>query len=307
MSSAHAVVVTHNRCVLLRRCLDALQHQSCPPAAIVVIDNASSDGTREMMEEVTRSGDNAVRLIYRRLEDNLGGAGGFAEGLRVARDDGCEWAWMMDDDAEPHHDALERLLAKAVNPQDVYGSLAVCGEETSWITTLVSTRPAQIVDRAEHVPDLAQVQSLPFLGFLVHRRLVERIGLPDAGYFIAADDVEYCMRAQRAGARIFVCGESRIAHPASIRYQARLPGRTLTCLKLPPWKRYYDTRNRLLIARDYHGHRMLTQTLPGSFVRFVAALMHEPDRWQQTRAFLAGLIDGLLGRKGARHRRWRIS
>jgi GT2 family glycosyltransferase len=298
-----AIVVTFNRKRLLHNCLHALTMQTCKPDQILVVDNASTDGTLEML---TRQGwleHEGVELLV--LEQNFGGAGGFAKGLELAIDRGAEWVWMMDDDAEPHPDALAELLIVADDPGNIYGSLAVNGNETAWITTLFGDEH-RTVDRPEMIPARARVQSLPFLGFLIHRKLVMRIGLPDAGYFIAADDVEYCLRAERAGAHIIIAGNSRIEHPKSERYVVRLPGRSLTCLRLPPWKRYYDTRNRLLIARKYYGPRLFTQTIPGSFVRFFAALRYEPNRLSQTWAFMTGMIDGLLGFKGNRHARWHI-
>jgi hypothetical protein len=103
-----------------------------------------------------------------------------------------------------------------------------------------------------------------------------------------------------------VAGKSHIEHPKSRPYQIKLPGYTLTALALPPWKRYYDTRNRLLIARKYYGFRLLTQTIPGSFVRLAAALLYEPRKLAQLWSFCAGMIDGLLGLKGRRHAKWGI-
>jgi GT2 family glycosyltransferase len=141
---------------------------------------------------------------------------------------------------------------------------------------------------------------------MIHRELVETIGLPDAGYFIAADDIEYCIRAERSGAQLIVAGRSQIEHPKSEIYEVRLPGRRLICLRLPPWKRYYDTRNRLLIARKYYGIRLLTQTIPGSFVRLLATMLNEPCKGAQLWAFFAGMVDGLLGIKGRRHTKWGI-
>ncbi|NJM13194.1 MAG: hypothetical protein HC889_16175, partial [Synechococcaceae cyanobacterium SM1_2_3] len=134
------------------------------------------------------------------------------------------------------------------------------------------------------------------------------IGLPDPGLF-------YCSRrrgvlffrcATWLGLEVIIAGKSHITHPKSDRYVARFLGCTLICLRLPPWKRYYDTRNRLLIAKKYYGFRWVTQTIPGSFVRLFAALGHEPRKRAQLWAFCAGFIDGLLGLKGQRHRFWRI-
>lgn len=301
--SVLCVVVTHNRLALLERCLSALFNQKRKPDEILIVDNASTDGTPDALASngwLRRPG---VTLL--RLDENTGGAGGFASGLQHAIASEVDWIWMMDDDAEPHLEALEELMRVADDPTHVYGSLAINGTDTSWPTTLLDPPLGQIKFAAQ-VPSRAKVRSLPFLGFLVHRSLVERIGLPDAGYFIAADDMEYCLRAKAAGADIIVAGKSRIEHPKSSPYKIRICGHTLTCLALPPWKRYYDTRNRLLIARKYYGIRLLTQTIPGSFARLSAAMMKEPRKLAQAWAFFAGFSDGILGIKGKRHGKWGI-
>ena len=298
-----AIIVTYNRKKLLERCLSAISAQTRRPDVVLVIDNASTDGTLECLHEWLPLHLPQATLIA--LDQNTGGAGGFTAGMKHAVDSGSKWIWMMDDDAEPHPDALEQLMRVAVDPSQVYGSLAVSGNETSWLTTVLAP-PLGEVGRPDEIPDRAEVQSLPFLGFLIHRDLVARIGLPDAGYLIAADDVEYCIRAQRAGAKIIMASRSRIEHPKSRPYKVKVLGRTLTCLALPPWKRYYDTRNRLLIARRHYGIKLFTQTIPGSLVRLFAALWQEPDRPAQLRAFCAGFWDGLWGIKGKRHEKWGI-
>jgi GT2 family glycosyltransferase len=210
---------------------------------------------------------------------------------------------MMDDDAEPHPDALEHLLDRSLEPENLYGSAAISGEKLSW--------PMMAMEAAIHetrqLSGEVDVQFIPFLGLLVSSRLINKIGLPDAGFFLAADDVDYCMRARQAGAKILLVGASRIEHPASERYRLWLPGRKFYSLKLPPWKRYYDVRNRIFVARNHYGLALYYKTIPGSFLRLFATLIHEPRRLAQLWAFIAGLVDGLLGRKGRRHTNWKIN
>jgi GT2 family glycosyltransferase len=297
-----AVVVTYNRRPLLELCLSALLEQE-GLNRIFLIDNASTDDTAEWYKRSSFAKNS--RLVYQRMANNGGGAGGFSAGMALAMESGAEWLWMMDDDAEPLPGALVELLRLEPDPNDIYGSLAVQGKDTAWTTTLIGP-PSRAVDLVADVPARANVLALPFLGFLIHCSVVRRIGLPDAGYFIAADDVEYCLRAEAGGSSIYIAGLSHIKHPKSDRYRANVFGRKMVCLRLPPWKRYYDTRNRLLIARKYYGVRLLTSTIPGSFVRLIAALVHEPHRGAQVRAFLGGFVDGILGRKGMRHQHWRI-
>lgn len=299
----YLVTVTFNRRFLLKKSLLAQTSQTLKVANLLVVDNASADGTREMLAEEGWLDRSDVELLA--LPENTGGAGGFAAGLKHAIDRGAEWIWMMDDDAEPHPTALEELMRIAKNPCNVYGSLAVNGADTAWLTTILESSLGE-VSRADQVPACAKVQSLPFLGFLIHRDLVARIGLPDAGFFIAADDVEYCVRAQKAGADIIIAGQSRIEHPKSRPSHIKVLGHDVVYLSLPPWKRYYDTRNRLLIARKYYGLRFFTQTIPGSFIRLLAALRYENNRGQQLKAFAAGMLDGLFGRNGRRHEKWGI-
>lgn len=297
------VVVTFNRLELLKECLHALSAQSSPPDSIYVIDNASTDGTGDWLRDslsVLFPGVVAVTL-----EKNTGGAGGFCRGLSVALDHGADWVWMMDDDARPHTSALEELMCVCEDPGNVYGSIAVQGEDTAWATTLVD-QGNRVVSKVASVPPRARVDFLPFLGFMIHRTLVARIGLPDASFFILSDDTEYSLRARKSGAHIIVAGRSRIEHPKTERQTVNLPFREMTYLRLPPWKRYYHTRNKILIARRYYGVKLFTQTLPGLLARLLLAMLKEQNRPAQAWAFFAGTMDGLLGRAGYRHEKWRI-
>src|SRR5215216_4156496 len=100
-----AVVATYNRKAMLVDCLRALAAQTHLPAAIVVVDNASTDGTGDAVAE------SGVDIAYVQLSRNGGGAEGFHYGVKHALEMGGDWLWLMDDDCEPLPDCLERLLA----------------------------------------------------------------------------------------------------------------------------------------------------------------------------------------------------
>ena len=293
------VIVTFNRKELLLQCLQALSTQTQQPSKILIVDNASTDGTIETLQQNGWLEQSKIQLIA--LKENMGGAGGFSTGMQSAFEQGADYVWMMDDDAVPHPTALEEIM-RYVTPEHIYGSLAVNGEDTAWATTLLAEN--KTVHLKKQVPELAEVQSLPFLGFLSSKEIYQNIGLPDASYFIAADDVEYCMRAQHAGYKTFICGQSQIEHPKSDRYEFNFLGKKITCLNLVAWKRYYDTRNRLLIAKKYYGFKYYTQTIPASFIRLFAALLNEKNRLKQVKAFFAGFYDGVFNKTGRRHDKW---
>ena len=301
MTKVIAVVVTYNRKILLLNCIDALLHQSLNFDKIIIVYNASTDGTIEFLE--AKKILDHPKLVLLKQNENTDGAGGFSTGMKYAFESGADYVWMMDDDAVPHQNALEQLMNHAT-PNHIYGSLAVNGKDTAWTTTLLPG--SKTIDSKNLISIISEVQSLPFLGYLTSKEIFEKLGLPDNSYFIAADDVEYCLRAQRAGFKTYVCGQSYIEHPKSDRYPFNLFGKKLICLKLVPWKRYYDTRNRLLIARKYYGVKAFTQTLPASFVRLFAALINEPNRVMQIKAFFAGVYDALLKNTGRRHDYWKL-
>src|ERR1051326_6571282 len=102
-----AVVVTRNRIAMLRECVHALRQQTCPVGEVIVVDNDSSDGTREWLNQQPD-----IRAIF---QENAGGAGGFHVGIGTAISRGFEWVWCMDDDGYPSADCLQALLSI---PQD---------------------------------------------------------------------------------------------------------------------------------------------------------------------------------------------
>jgi len=93
---------------------------------------------------------------------------------------------------------------------------------------------------------------------------------------------------------------SRIRHPRPNDYTVRFLGQDFFCLRMPPWRRYYDIRNRVSNGRRHYGLRLFVMTLPGVFVRWGATLIHEAGRAKQCRAYARGIFDGLFNRLGKR-------
>jgi len=106
-ASATIVVVTYNRSALLTRLLTSVASMDPAPGHLVVIDNASTDDTTEVVEQFRPRLN--TQVVYRRLETNTGGSGGFSEGMRTAYELGSSWIWLMDDDVEVLPDGLARM------------------------------------------------------------------------------------------------------------------------------------------------------------------------------------------------------
>lgn len=293
-----AVIVTFNRKELLLQCLQALFFQTQQPLKILIVDNASTDGTIDTLQQNGWLEQLNIQLIA--LKENTGGAGGFARGMQYAFEQGADYVWMMDDDAVPYPTALEEIMQHAT-PEHIYASLAIQEQQISWEMTvkqdnfwLSTHNPADILEKMD-------VYCLPFLGFMIHRNLVEKIGLPDRSFFIAADDTEYCFRAKRAGSKLFLIGRSLIEHPKAQYQKIKILNKTINYVSLPAWKRYYDTRNRIFIAKKYFGLKLYYQTLPSLLFRLFISLATEQKKYQQLKAYFWGIHDGLLSKGGKRH------
>ena len=92
-----AIIVTYNRKELLKESILSLFQQTYQNFSIYIIDNASTDGTYEYINDML---DND-RLYYFNTGKNLGGAGGFSFGIKEAVQNGFSYLWIMDDDTLP--------------------------------------------------------------------------------------------------------------------------------------------------------------------------------------------------------------
>jgi rhamnopyranosyl-N-acetylglucosaminyl-diphospho-decaprenol beta-1,3/1,4-galactofuranosyltransferase len=187
-----AVVVTFNRLELLQRLIPRLA-RTTGLDEILVVDNASSDGTHAWLRAQVET--SAVPVHTRHLTDNTGGAGGFHDGLAWAVERGADLVWLMDDDGLPDPDCLERLLERD-GTLDFWGPVVVDEDDESRLVFPIrlpgGTRVVHALADAEAAARDGLIADvvIPFNGVLLTRDLVERIGLPRAEFFIWGDDVE---------------------------------------------------------------------------------------------------------------------
>ena len=252
-----AVVVTFNRRDMVTRLVASLDAGSVVPDEVVVVDNASSDGTADALAAAGTT----TPLTVLRLTENTGGAGGFHTGLAEAMERGADLVWLMDDDGTPDADCLQSLLPH-LDTHDFIGPAVVAEDDPGRLCFPIRVPGSSRVLHA--VPDLEAASAsgllegvvIPFNGVLVTRELVERIGLPREEFFIWGDDVEYLWRARAAGARIATVVGSRFRHPSTDDLGTPLMfGRTTYNHSPSDLKHYCMCRNNVVNLRAHRGLR----------------------------------------------------
>ncbi|HWI42784.1 MAG TPA: glycosyltransferase family 2 protein [Nocardioides sp.] len=298
-----AVVVTFNRLSMLQRLVPRLQGTS-GLERILVVDNASTDGTGEWLTGLASAPTStSVPVDHVTLARNTGGAGGFHHGLELAVRDGAELVWLMDDDGLPAEDCLGLLLERVRRDGLEFCGPAVLAEQDPGRLCFPIRLPGstKVVHRMAEV-ELAARDGLidgvviPFNGVLVTRDLVTRIGLPREEFFIWGDDVEYLWRAERAGARIATVVEAHFLHPATDDLGTPMMfGRTTYNHTPSDLKHYCMARNNTLNLRAYRGwvHVLLFWLKTVWFYLFTR---RQPRRIPlSARAALAGLRGDFTG------------
>jgi rhamnopyranosyl-N-acetylglucosaminyl-diphospho-decaprenol beta-1,3/1,4-galactofuranosyltransferase len=257
------VVVTYNRAGLLLRMLGALAASQRRP-------DASTDHTKTVLDGA-RDAHSDLPLQVIRPETNLGGAGGFHLGVEAAYEQGFERIWLMDDDVLPAPDCLGVLMdvdedcLMAVR-EDTSGHLVEKAAVTFDLRNPLRIKPKTAMVETTYgeraaMPDKVELENVAFEGFMVRRRVVEQIGLPDPDFFIFYDDVDYALRARRAGFRIWAVRDAVLVRQLGFDQQHDLGG----------WKGYYMYRNLFTVHRRY-GENRLVRAKPWLITAGVVAL-----------------------------------
>lgn len=247
MSKITAVVVTFNRLKLLQRVIASLQKQSVHIHDIIIVNNGSTDGTKEWLDK-----QNKLHIIH---QENVGGSGGFYRGIQEASKTECDWIWCMDDDVFPSEHCLENLLIYASKdnkigiacPHRLMSGKTFTGEAK----TLNLSNPFKDMHDNGLMPEdveaneTVDIVGMAFEGSLIKKEVVEKIGLPNKELFILYDDTDYSYRTILEGYRVIVV---RDALMDKYDFQSQSSYREDKIKN--KWKLAYHVRNTA-----YFGHR----------------------------------------------------
>jgi rhamnopyranosyl-N-acetylglucosaminyl-diphospho-decaprenol beta-1,3/1,4-galactofuranosyltransferase len=240
MEKVIAVVVTYNRQALLSECINALRNQSRSLDAILIVNNGSTDGTEKWLSQ--------QKDIIFINQQNVGSSGGFSTGINRAYELGYHWIWCMDDDGYPKEDALENLLAADDGCLRLLNCAVIDKEDKK--TFVWKTQQYKTLDEV----DCKIIEGIghPFNGTMLHRRIIERAGVPKPKYFLWGDETEYYYRIVKQN-EIPVCTVAN-----SIHYH---PATAFSIKKdwdyASGWKMYFYIRNRFHIHQTKFSNKLV--------------------------------------------------
>lgn len=301
------IVVTYNRYELLKECLDSLLKQSYH-TDILVINNASTDDTHKKIKE-----DGYLEhrnLIYKELENNLGGAGGFHYGINYSQENDYNFTWLMDDDAEPKLDALELLMKNIDEKYSAYASKVFIGDSQNYKLSLSGHRG--VFDYYNPLPSFqkplnpnpyanksAEIEMASFVGILIPITSVRKIGLPEKKFFIHHDDTEYSLRLITLG-KILMINDSHIYHKEE-RKQEKIERQFLWFKKNRVkfdrlWLKYFGLRNAIFLTIKYgKGYKRYFFSLKLYFDLVKDIILYDDKKWIRLVFATNSFIDGIRG------------
>ncbi|MBC7915421.1 MAG: glycosyltransferase family 2 protein [Pyrinomonadaceae bacterium] len=244
-----AVIVTYNRLELLKKCVKAVNMQTLRPDMIIVINNGSTDETKEWLSR---------QDVTTYTQENIGGAGGFSTGVKMAYAHGTDWIWLMDDDTISESNALQQLQMALIGMNPQQDKVGFLSSSVLWTdgNTHEMNRTYLLNDKKKLANlSLTSNGNLPFIQFgtfvsmLLSSKAVEKVGLPIKEFFIWSDDVEYSKRIIGSGLAGIAVNTSVAIHETPTNHLSNVFKDT----DLHLWKYKYGLRNELYIKRLHTG------------------------------------------------------
>jgi GT2 family glycosyltransferase len=293
-----AVVLNYRTPAETIGCVEALRVSHRPIDEIIVIENGSGDDSFETLRQALPG----ATLLS--MEHNLGFSGGCNRGIERALRGGAASVLLVNSDVRMDPGALAAMEhALSVHPDvGIVGPVVSTTHlpprvESRGITVSSLTGRVRMkafhhrLDRAAPL-GLTMVDAVSGCVMLIRRVVFERVGLFQEEYFFSFEDVDFCLRARRAGFGVACVGDAHARHGGSRTIGARSPRRI-----------YFATRNHLLLMKR-QGRRL---PAPLSVARqgwvIVVNLAHALSGRRSPvlpalRAFAAGVRDHLRGRYG---------
>lgn len=278
------VIVTFNRLNLLKECIHNALNQSIPPESVIIVDNASNDGTNEYLDELSKIEE---RIIVYHEEENLGGSGGFHDALKLFIEEDTDWVMIIDDDAILDLNCIEML-----NQYIKRYNLKACSTSVITDNQYMTFHRRDLNDYqniSDYEKNIFYVDLASFCGLFVNKEVINSVGLPEKDYFIWYDDTEYCYRINKL-TKIAVIPQAKLNHKTTLPQPSQ-------GFKLG-WKDYYGIRNSIHMLRKHKHYSYLRMRLKYIMILWLRCLKRGKSFKNERKMCFRGLIDGFRGKLG---------
>ncbi|MBI0549613.1 glycosyltransferase [Pectobacterium parmentieri] len=246
-----AVIVTYNRKESLIKTLQYFDELTSPPESIIIVNNNSTDGTDDVIKAWNKK-TKYTNVHHINLSENIGGSGGFYEGIKYALNLNAEWIWLSDDDAFPDKNCFSLIRDKIKKIKtDNYSAICCSVINNGYIDKAhrrrilnhkVIFKKERSVPLIEYDKPEFELDLFSYVGTVINAGKIKKAGLTDKDYFIWNDDTEHSWRLSKIG-KIICIPKAKIYHD------------TPSLTKEITWKTFYGERNKLFM---YKKHAYLT-------------------------------------------------
>lgn len=274
------VIVTYNRLNLLKECISNALNQTISPEHVIVVNNLSTDGTKEYLDEYAKE---EPKLIVHHETENIGGSGGFHDALKLFMETNSDWVMIIDDDAILNLDCIEVLSQ--------YNSLALATSVMTdgQYTTFHRRNFDDYQDIKDYQKESFDIDLASFCGLFLHRDVINKIGLPERDYFIWYDDTEYCYRINKY-TKITVVPSAILNHKTVLPQPSQ--GFVLG------WKDYYGIRNSIHMLKKHHDYASFGKRLKVIAIIWLRCLKRGKKFAIERKMCSKAIMDGFLGKLG---------
>lgn len=292
MLSTCIIIVTYNRLVLLKECIEHALKQTYGNNTLLIVDNASTDGTKEYLKSLDNE---KIKIVYE--ETNLGGAGGFADGVKHAMNDtDADWFLLIDDDAMIDFRYLEEInnIINSNKTIKAFSGTVIEHGEIACAHRRRFKKGEVIVQNTEYNNEFFNYDISSFCGLLINRFVVEKIGYPNSAFFIWYDDTEYSLRLSKISSIINV-------NKAILIHKTNNP-KVQSSAEKYEWRKYYGMRNRFYAysrnGQIIYALKVMRKDLMKIWTLKKDKKISEHDRQYNKTMILDSYRDAIIGRLG---------
>lgn len=281
------IILSWNRMECLKSCIESILRVNYPNYEVVVVDNASTDGSPEMVKHTFES----VKLI--RNKRNLGYTGGNNVGIKFALMKGADYVLLLNDDVVVDRNFLIELVKVAERDPNI-GVVApkiYYYEEPTKLYQRYGKRNFYLgmpYKRLENVSEPDEVDYILGTALLVKKEVIKRVGMLDQNFFAYVEEHDWCYRIRKAGFKIMYVPTAIVYHKVSLSFSGRVN----------PVVLYYDTRNELLFARKHLNPLLFFPLWIPRFIFRIIRYAMKTRNIQVVKAIIDGFLDFTKGKYG---------